>query len=74
MRPSALLMIPFVLLVPRLAHAEVMDKVPTLALTWTFAVVGGGIGGLAWRFAWWLAAIAAVWQPRGGAIEAWQAE
>jgi hypothetical protein len=43
----------------RVAHAEVMDKEPTLVQTWAWALVGGGIGLAAWRVRWWLGLIAA---------------
>jgi hypothetical protein len=37
--------------------AEVMDKERTVASNWTWAVVGGALAVLAWRWRWWLGAI-----------------
>jgi len=47
-----------VFLAPGLAHAEVMEKEPAAAMIWTWALVGGGVAALAWRFRVWLGLIA----------------
>jgi hypothetical protein len=33
--------------------AEVMDKEPTVAENWAWALVGGALARLAWRRRWW---------------------
>ena len=33
--------------------AEVMDKIPTIAANWLYAVINGGLAILAWRWRWW---------------------
>lgn len=40
-----------------LLYAEVMDKEPTVAANWLWAVVGGGLAILAWRWRWWVGVI-----------------
>src|SRR5262245_40394120 len=45
---------------PNLAVAEVMDKEPTLAVTWTWALLGGVVGLVGWHFRWWAGAGLAV--------------
>jgi len=45
-----------VLALPEVAVAEVMDKEPTLAVIWTWALVGGALGFVGWHFRWWLGA------------------
>jgi hypothetical protein len=45
---------------PDAAVAEVMDKEPTLVVTWAWALVGGALGLVGWRFRWWLGAALAL--------------
>jgi hypothetical protein len=37
-----------------------MDKEPTLLAIWTWALFGGVLGALGWRFRWWAGAALAV--------------
>ena len=46
--------------IPDVAVAEVMDKEPTLTVTWIWALVGGVVGLVGWRFRWWVGAALAV--------------
>jgi hypothetical protein len=45
---------------PDVAVAEVMDKEPTLIATWAWALVGGALGFVGWRFRWWAGAALAL--------------
>jgi len=64
MRKRSLIIVVTVLLAltvsPDLAVAEVMDKEPSLAVTWTWALIGGAVGLVGWRFRWWVGAAFAV--------------
>jgi hypothetical protein len=42
------------------AHAEVMDKEPSLAQIWTVALVLGLLGAAAWRWNSWIGAVVSV--------------
>ena len=42
---------------PQVAVAEVMDKEPTLVATWAWALVGGALGLVGWRWRWWAGAV-----------------
>ena len=45
-------------------YAEVMDKEPTITINWLYAVIGGGIALVAWRWRWWLGlAFSVLWLP-----------
>ena len=46
--------------VARDAQAEVMDKEPSLYEIFAWAIIGGGLGFVAWRFRWWLGLVATV--------------
>jgi hypothetical protein len=48
-RRLTLRLLVLVVVVPRLAHAEVMDKEASLSEIWTWALFGGGAALLAWR-------------------------
>jgi hypothetical protein len=45
---------------PDAAVAEVMDKEPTLVVTWAWALVGGALSLVGWRFRWWAGAALAL--------------
>jgi hypothetical protein len=45
---------------PDVAVAEVMDKEPTLVATWAWALTGGALGFVGWRFRWWAGAVLAL--------------
>jgi len=38
-------------------YAEVMDKEPTITAIWAWALLGGALSVLAWRWRWWFGAI-----------------
>jgi len=42
---------------PQVAVAEVMDKEPTLVATWAWALVGGALSFVGWRWRWWAGAV-----------------
>src|SRR5438132_361643 len=42
---------------PQFAVAEVMDKEPTLVTTWVWALAGGALGLVGWRWRWWAGAV-----------------
>jgi hypothetical protein len=64
MRARSAIMVVAVLIsleaIPGVAAAEIVDKEPALAVTWTWALVGGAIGLVGWRFRWWAGAVLAV--------------
>lgn len=45
---------------PSIAAAEVMDKEPTLVVIWAWALIGGSLGIIGWRFRWWVGAALAL--------------
>jgi hypothetical protein len=49
-----------ILAFPAWAHAEVMDKEPTLPEIWTWAICAGGVGALCWAIPWWLGLLVAL--------------
>ena len=42
---------------PQVAVAEVMDKEPTLVTTWAWALAGGVLSLVGWRWRWWAGAV-----------------
>jgi hypothetical protein len=71
MRRVFTLTVLLVMVVSRVAHAEVMDKEPTLLQTWAFSLIGGGLALGAARFRWWLGVIIGL-LPAAYFIDLWQ--
>jgi hypothetical protein len=56
-RGRTAVLVSVVLLTAVNVHAEVMDKEPTLARIWTFALAFGVVGAAAWRWNRWAGAV-----------------
>jgi hypothetical protein len=71
MHRAFILTLALVTLISRVAHAEVMDKEPTLLQTWALSRIGGGLAFGVARFRWWLGAIIGV-LPTAYFLGLWQ--
>lgn len=54
---SLLTLVVLLVAVPAVAHAEVMDKEPSVSQIWAWALLGGAALALTWRIRAWLGAV-----------------